>query len=184
MELKELMEEENLHLQKLSDLVKQSIDEEQLLSSKLLKFEQDTKLSFSQSLADKVADFGGSWRFIIGFFVVLSAWMLLNTYMLKQSAFDPYPFIFLNLVLSCLAAIQAPIIMMSQNRREEKDRIRARSDFMINLKAEMEIRSLHSKIDLLIAEQMKSLFTIQQLQTEMLQKIQNSIQNIEKNSSN
>lgn len=95
-----------------------------------------------------------------------------------QYRFDPFPYILLNLVLSCIAAIQAPIIMMSQNRQEEKDRRRARSDFMVNLKAEMEVRNLHGKIDLLIAEQMKSLFEIQKKQIEMIQEIQSNLQSL------
>ncbi|MBN8536503.1 MAG: DUF1003 domain-containing protein [Deltaproteobacteria bacterium] len=175
MDLKELIEEENLQLQRLGDLVKESIAEEQLLSEKLLELERDSELSLGQSLADKVAEFGGSWFFIIGFFFILASWIVLNIFFLGEKPFDPYPFILLNLVLSCIAAIQAPIIMMSQNRREDKDRRRARSDFMINLKAEMEVRSLHGKMDLLISEQMKSLFKIQQSQIDLLLKINDTL---------
>lgn len=175
MDLKELIEEENLQLQRLGDLVKESIAEEQLLSEKLLELERDSEISLGQSLADKVAEFGGSWFFIIGFFFILVSWIVLNIFFLGEKPFDPYPFILLNLVLSCIAAIQAPIIMMSQNRREDKDRRRARSDFMINLKAEMEVRSLHGKMDLLISEQMKSLFKIQQSQIDLLLKINDTL---------
>lgn len=175
MDLKELIEEENLQLQRLGDLVKESIAEEQLLSEKLLELERDTEISLGQSLADKVAEFGGSWFFIGGFFFILVSWIVFNLFFLGEKPFDPYPFILLNLVLSCIAAIQAPIIMMSQNRREDKDRRRARSDFMINLKAEMEVRSLHGKMDLLISEQMKSLFKIQQSQIDLLLKINDSL---------
>lgn len=174
-ELRDLMEQENLHLHRLSELVKESIEEEQLLSSRLIEIEQDNELSFGARLADKVAEFGGSWCFIIGFFIILLSWIIGNVWFLGSRPFDPYPFILLNLVLSCLAAIQAPIIMMSQNRREEKDRRRAKSDYMINLKAEMEVRSLHAKIDLLIAEQMKSLFAIQNSQMDLLLKITHSL---------
>lgn len=175
MDLKDLMEQENLHLQRLGELVQDSIKEEQLLSARLIELEQDSELSLSQRLADKVADFGGSWTFIIGFFSVLAIWILINVAFLGEKPFDPYPFILLNLVLSCIAAIQAPIIMMSQNRQEDKDRRRARSDYMINMKAEMEVRSLHGKLDLLLTEQMKSLFKVQQSQLDLLIKIEKSL---------
>lgn len=175
MDLKNLMEQEELHLKHLAELVEESIKEEELLTSKLISLEQDTKLSTAQKLADKVAEVGGSWTFIIAFFVILIAWILMNVHYLNEKAFDPYPFILLNLVLSCIAAIQAPIIMMSQNRQEEKDRRQARSDYMINLKSEIELRSLHGKIDLLITEQMKSLFTVQQSQLDLLMKIEKSV---------
>lgn len=104
-------------------------------------------LNFGQRMADRIAAFGGSWTFIILFFAVLLGWIFLNAWMLGNEAYDPYPFILLNLVLSCLAAIQAPIIMMSQNRQEEKDRIHAENDYRINQKAEKEIRELHLKVD-------------------------------------
>jgi uncharacterized membrane protein len=175
MNLKELMLQENLHLQRLAELVKESIKEEQMLTSRLIELEQDSELTFGQKLADQVAEFGGSWIFIIGFFTILVTWILINIWFLGDKPFDPYPFILLNLVLSCLAAIQAPIIMMSQNRREEKDRRRARGDYLINLKAEIEVRSLHGKIDLLITEQMNSLFKVQQSQLDLLFKIEKSI---------
>jgi uncharacterized membrane protein len=119
-----------------------------------------------------VAAFGGSWTFIILFFSILISWILMNLFLLADKPFDPYPFILLNLVLSCIAAIQAPIIMMSQNRRDDKDRRRSRGDYLINLKAEMEVRSLHGKIDLLITEQMQSLFKLQQAQIDLLLKIE------------
>jgi len=92
-----------------------------------------------------VANFGGSWAFIISFFVVLLIWIVFNSLALKNLAFDPYPFILMNLILSCIAALQAPIIMMSQNRQEEKDRKRSENDYLINLKSELEIRSLNQK---------------------------------------
>ena len=171
MELKELMIEESLQLKHLADLVKKSIEEEQMLSSRLIELEADERMSFGQKLADQVAAMGGSWAFIVVFFLAIGIWISGNQLAGPDQSFDPYPFILLNLVLSCIAAIQAPIIMMSQNRREEKDRRRARSDFMINLKAEMEVRNLHDKIDLLISEQMQSLFKIQQFQTEQLAQI-------------
>jgi uncharacterized membrane protein len=173
--LSDILEQEDIFVHKLAELVQQSINEEQLLSAKLIELEQETKPDSGQKLADRVASFGGSWTFITVFFSILILWIFGNIWILRQSAFDPYPFILLNLVLSCIAAIQAPIIMMSQNRKEEKDRRRSRGDFMINLKAEMEVRSLHAKIDLLMAEEMKTLFAVQQAQMDLLQKIEKSL---------
>lgn len=115
---------------------------------------EDTKpLSFGDRMADKIADFGGSWTFILSFMSFLLVWIVFNIYWLSNKGFDPYPFILLNLILSCIAALQAPVIMMSQNRQEEKDRERAKEDLRINQKAEAEIRSLHNKIDLLLKYQ-------------------------------
>ncbi|NBU72878.1 MAG: DUF1003 domain-containing protein [Bacteroidetes bacterium] len=116
------------------------------------------KLSYGQRMADRIAAFGGSWTFIFLFFGILMGWIVLNAWILNQSAYDPYPFILLNLILSCLAAIQAPIIMMSQNRQEEKDRIHAENDYLINQKAEKEIRELHQKVDEL-REQIQALIS-------------------------
>lgn len=127
-------------------------------------------LSYGQRLADRVASFGGSWKFIILFSVFIVIWMFVNITVLKRS-FDPYPFILLNLILSCLAALQAPVIMMSQNRQEEKDRERAKSDYMINLKSELEIRLLHEKMDYLIIHQQERLLEIQQIQVDMMNDI-------------
>jgi uncharacterized membrane protein len=110
-----------------------------------------------ERLADKVAAVGGSWGFIIGFAVVIAAWALLNTVVLASDAFDPYPFIFLNLMLSLLAAIQAPVIMMSQNRQAARDRIAANHDYEVNLKAEIEIAALHEKIDRMRSEDLPQL---------------------------
>ncbi len=120
-------------------------------------------------VADAVADFGGSWTFIIIFFAVLVVWMAYNVWSATRAIFDPYPFILLNLVLSCLAAIQAPIIMMSQNRQEDKDRLRSQNDYRVNLKAELEIRNLHEKMDHLINRQWERLAEIQQIQLEIMQ---------------
>lgn len=176
MDLNELMQSEELHIKKLDDLVRQSIEEEELLTKKLGELETDSLLTRSQRLADVVASFGGSWSFIILFLGIILTWILANVYFLRSAyQFDPYPFILLNLILSCVAAFQAPIIMMSQNRQDEKDRRRARADYMVNLKSEMEIRSLHAKIDLLIAEEMKTLFSIQKSQMEVLLKIQDEL---------
>jgi uncharacterized membrane protein len=122
-----------------------------------------------EKLADLVADFGGSWTFISIFFVVLMLWIAFNVWAVTRAVFDPYPFILLNLVLSCLAAIQAPIIMMSQKRQEAKDRLRSENDYRVNLKAELEIRHLHEKMDHLINRQWERLAEIQQIQLEIMQ---------------
>ena len=113
--------------------------------------ETDDSRTFGQRVADNVAAFGGSWTFIISFFVFLLGWISVNVFVLLDKGFDPYPFILLNLILSCVAALQAPIIMMSQNRQEEKDRQRAKKDYEINLKSEAEIRALNDKLDQLLA---------------------------------
>ena len=123
--------------------------------------------------ADVVALFGGSWTFILSFSVFVLAWMAINIAQ-ATGAFDPYPFILLNLVLSCLAAIQAPIIMMSQSRKDAKDRLRAQSDYRINLKAELEIRNLHEKIDHILMHQWDRLTEIQKIQLDMLQELVDS----------
>ncbi|MDT8717378.1 DUF1003 domain-containing protein [Clostridium sp. 19966] len=141
------------------DLKGSNIDEElihELISGKVSKNinkTQDDNLTVGQRTADKIATFGGSWIFIIGFVAVLIIWIAINTVILATRAFDPYPFVFLNLMLSCLAAIQAPIIMMSQNRQSEKDRLTASNDYLVNLKSEIIIEDLHNKIDLLIERQ-------------------------------
>ena len=127
--------------------------------------------TIGQKVADQVANFGGSWKFIILFGVFILLWILANIYILLNKGFDPYPFILLNLILSCLAALQAPVIMMSQNRQEEKDRERARKDYMINLKSELEIRMLHDKLDHLIQHQQHELIEIQKVQIEMMNDI-------------
>lgn len=126
------------------------------------------ELTFGERLSDKVADFGGSWRFIICFFAIMGVWMALNIVNVFAKPFDPYPFILLNLALSCLAAIQAPIIMMSQNRQESRDRLRSKNDYRINLKAELEIRQLHEKVDHLLRHQWERLMEIQEIQIELM----------------
>ncbi len=128
-------------------------------------------LTLGQRIADKVATFGGSWTFIITFGCFILVWICINVFWLINRAFDPYPFILLNLILSCLAAMQAPVIMMSQNRQEEKDRERSKKDYMINLKSELEIRILQEKIDHFILNQQQELFEIQKNQLEILNDI-------------
>ncbi|MCB9730881.1 MAG: DUF1003 domain-containing protein [Deltaproteobacteria bacterium] len=125
----------------------------------------------AQRLADAVATVGGSWPFVIGFGAVLFGWILLNSALLGRDAFDPYPYILLNLVLSCLAAIQAPIIMMSQNRRSVRDRMEADEDFKVNLKAELEVAALHEKIDHLLYVQWERMVEIQQTQLDLLDEL-------------
>lgn len=167
----------NKELGDLSDIEQQvvkSISKKNMLSAEIEDEKQD--LTFGQKLADKVADFGGSWTFIIIFMSFLFFWILLNVFWFANKGFDPYPFILLNLILSCIAAIQAPVIMMSQNRQEEKDRERAKKDYMINLKSELEIRVLHEKIDHLIMHQQQELLEIQKVQIDMMNDILKRIQ--------
>lgn len=166
-----LLDSEDEQLKKLQEIVKKAIQEEQLIVNNLLHPPTD-KITKGQMISDKVANFGGSWAFIISFFIVLVIWIGFNTIALKSMVFDPYPFILMNLILSCIAALQAPIIMMSQNRQEEKDRKRSENDYLINLKSELEIRALNQKIDLLLEEQIKILFDSQAKQLEILKKIE------------
>lgn len=137
--------------------------------------EEEEARNLGQKVADKVADFGGSWTFIISFVVFITIWIASNVFVFLNKGFDPYPFILLNLILSCVAALQAPVIMMSQNRQEEKDRNRAKKDFMINLKSELEIRLIHDKIDHLIMHQQQELIEIQKVQIEMMNDILDQI---------
>ena len=143
--------------------------------SENIEDEIEGKLTLGQRLADKIAMFGGSWTFIIVFFSFILVWMSINILMLSKKPFDPYPFILLNLILSCLAAIQAPIIMMSQNRKEQKDRQRGEHDYKINLKAELEIKLLSEKIDHMIVHQNIKLLEIQEIQTDYLEDLINKM---------
>jgi uncharacterized membrane protein len=133
--------------------------------------EYEAELTRGERLADRVAEFGGSWRFILIFGGVLVGWIALNSVVLLHRPFDPFPYILLNLVLSCLAAIQAPIIMMSQNRQEARDRMRAEHDYQVNLKAELEIRQLHWKLDQLLQHQWQRLLEIQRIQTDLMEEL-------------
>ena len=151
----------------------QSVSKNTMISTDV---EEDEKeITFGQKLADKVAEFGGSWGFIIFFMSFLVVWILLNVFWLSNHGFDPYPFILLNLILSCIAAIQAPVIMMSQNRQEEKDRERSKKDYKINLKSELEIRELHEKIDHLIIHYQQDLLEIQKTQIDLLENILHNV---------
>jgi len=169
-----LLKSETDQLKKLQDIVKKTIAEEGLIIENLINPPKEI-LTRGQKISDKVAKFGGSWAFIISFFIILIIWIIFNSVAPIKDDFDPYPFILMNLILSCIAALQAPIIMMSQNRKEEKDRKRSENDYLINLKAELEVRSLHQKIDLLLEEQIKVLFESQQKQLDILKKIEKKI---------
>lgn len=155
----------------LEEDVLKTIQNHETISTKLNIGSISTNFTFGQRLADKIAAFGGSWKFIIFFGLFIILWIFGNIYFLLNKGFDPYPFILLNLILSCLAALQAPVIMMSQNRQEEKDRERSKLDYMVNLKSELEIRMLHEKIDHLIIHQQQELLNIQQVQVEMMDDI-------------
>ncbi|MDP3357713.1 MAG: DUF1003 domain-containing protein [Lutibacter sp.] len=158
-------------LSKLEEDVLKTLKNHEIISSKNSLDLDAANFTFGQRLADKIAAFGGSWKFIIifGFFILI--WIFSNIIFLLNKGFDPYPFILLNLILSCLAALQAPVIMMSQNRQEDKDRERSKQDYMVNLKSELEIRMLHEKIDHLIIHQQQELLNIQQVQVEMMEDI-------------
>lgn len=157
-------------LKELRDNVLDTLKQHSLLTDQL-EIDEEVNTTLGQRLADKVATFGGSWGFLITFFSFLILWIVLNIYFLANKGFDPYPFILLNLILSCIAAMQAPIIMMSQNRQEQKDRERGKKDYMINLKSELEIRMLHEKIDHLIMHQQQELVEIQKVQIGMMNDI-------------
>lgn len=166
--VQDVIEGDSDRIAALEQKVIDSLKEQELLS-KNINVEYDGQLTFGARLADKFAEFGGSWNFIGLFAIVILVWMALNSYTLIAKPFDPYPFILLNLVLSCLAALQAPIIMMSQNRQAARDRLRAEYDYRVNLKAELEIRHLHEKVDLWHVNQWKRLLEIQEIQMELIE---------------
>ncbi|HEY5590111.1 MAG TPA: DUF1003 domain-containing protein [Paludibacter sp.] len=168
----------------LTDLDKTVLDaikEKTTLTDKLEDVDDTQKMTYGQRIADKVASFGGSWTFIISFGSFLLIWICINIYWLGNKGFDPYPFILLNLILSSLAAIQAPVIMMSQNRQEEKDRERGKMDYMINLKSELEVRMLHEKLDHLIINQQQEVLEIHTVQIDMLNDILKRIEKLSEN---
>lgn len=134
-------------------------------------FDDSKPTTFGDRISDHLAEIGGSWSFILAFGLILAVWVTLNSMTLFFKPFDPYPYIFLNLMLSCVAAFQAPVIMMSQNRQENKDRQRAEADYKTNLKAELEIRHLHIKLDQLITHQWQHLLEIQQLQLNAMKEL-------------
>ncbi len=164
----ELLREERGELTKLEKDVVQSLADHETLTENI-EAEFTGHRTFGERLSDHLASFGGSWTFIIIFLTILCLWMAFNVVEIGREQFDPYPFILLNLVLSCLAALQAPIIMMSQKRQEAKDRLRSENDYRVNLKAELEIRHLHEKIDHILTRQWERLTEIQQIQLELMQ---------------
>ncbi len=165
--LQDVLSEERGELTRLDADVIQSLAEHETVSANV-NDELDENNTFGERLADKITGFGGSWRFILSFGAFCAVWMAVNVGLLLSRSFDPYPFILLNLILSCIASLQAPIIMMSQKRQESRDRLRAEHDYRVNLKAELEIRQLHEKIDHLLSHQWQRLVEIQQIQTDML----------------
>jgi len=165
-----LLEAEKGELTSLEHEVLKSLEEQEILSRNPEE-EMQASLTIGQRLADRLAAVGGSWMFILAFGSVLTLWIIINSLALFTSPFDPYPFILLNLVLSCLAAIQAPVIMMSQGRQEARDRLHAKLDYQVNLKAELEIRHLHQKIDHLLSHQWERLVEIQEIQMELIGEI-------------
>jgi uncharacterized membrane protein len=165
-----MIEEENGNIKELESDVLRSIDENESIVENV-NMAQKEILTIGDAISDRVAKFGGSWKFIILFFMVLAGWIIVNSSFLLTKPFDPFPFILMNLILSCIAAIQAPIIMMSQNRQEKKDRIRSENDYRINLKSEIEIRTLHEKVDHLLLDQWAKMMDIQEMQIEILEEI-------------
>jgi len=166
--VEEQMEQERGELTSVEQEVMKSLRESELIADNLNK-QYEEQLTLGDRIADRFATFGGSWRFIIIFGIVVVAWVAVNSALLIWRPFDPYPFILLNLFLSLIAAMQAPVIMMSQNRQESRDRLRAENDYKVNLKAELEIRSMGDKLDQLIHHQWSRLIEIQQIQMEMLE---------------
>jgi uncharacterized membrane protein len=165
-----LLESEKGELTTLEEDVVESLRNHEVLA-KNVEADVGTHWTFGERLADKIATFGGSWAFLICFGAFIAVWIGVNSFAVIANPADPYPFILLNLVLSCLAAIQAPVIMMSQRRQEAKDRVRSQHDYQVNLKAELEIRHLHDKIDHLLSHQWDRLVAIQEVQLELLAEI-------------
>ena len=168
--VEDALKEEVGEITQLEQEVIESVKEQETLAENLnLEFEKS--VTFGQRIADRVATFGGSWSFIGSFALVLVVWIGINTLSALWRPFDPYPFILLNLILSCVAALQAPIIMMSQNRMEARDRLRSENDYQVNLKAELEIRHLHEKLDVLLKHQWQKLLEIQQIQMDFMKEL-------------
>lgn len=171
--IQEVFETERGEVSDLEARVFRNISEQEVLANDTNQ-QFDQSLTIADKIADRVAEVGGSWSFIIGFLVCLGIWMFVNSQMLatllgtKVEAFDPFPYIFLNLLLGALASLQAPFIMMSQSRQEARDRIRSENDYAVNLKAELEIRNLTAKLDQLMSHQWQHLLEIQQIQTDMM----------------
>lgn len=173
--IKEKIIQDQNETKKINQEMLEQLKNKQIISQNL-NTTINQKATFGQKSADAIAKFGGSWPFIFLFVVILGSWILLNTLHFLVLSFDRYPFILLNLVLSCLAAIQAPIIMMSQNRQATRDRIAADHDYQTNLKAELEISLLHEKIDYLMSQQWQQMLELQQLQIELLTQLNKKFQ--------
>ena len=169
--IRSLMADERGDLSHLENEVLNSISRKEILTTDVEEV-LESKLTIGQLMSDWLAKFGGSWLFIVIFGFLLALWIIVNTVALLSKPFDPYPYILLNLVLSCMAAIQAPIIMMSQNRQEAKDRARSTHDYQINLKAELEIRQIHQKLDHLLSHQLERMMKIQEVQLKFLGEMQ------------
>lgn len=165
-----LLEDERGELSELDQRVLDSLEAGGSTVQSIGRPAMEPSPTFGEKAADAVASFGGSWTFIVSFGLFLALWIMTNIWFLRAAAFDPYPFILLNLLLSCIAALQAPVIMMSQRRQEQKDRQRAENDYMINLRAELEIRNLHEKIDHQMAHQWERLAELQQIQIDLLER--------------
>jgi uncharacterized membrane protein len=172
--VEDLLKAEHGDLTDLDRQVAESIAKHDTLAENIDE-EFDEQRTIGEKMSDVIASFGGSWSFIILFGVILGTWMAYNVIWPERDRFDEYPFILLNLVLSTLAAIQAPIIMMSQKRQESKDRLRSESDYRVNLKAELEIRHLHEKMDHLISRQWQRLAEIQQMQIETIHELSRAV---------
>lgn len=172
--IKNLILEEQGALSRLDEEVIQSYRDQELVTENINKQVLE-EMTFGEKIADRVASFGGSWTFLFSFFIVIVFWIILNILFLSRKAFDPYPFILLNLILSCLAAVQAPVIMMSQNRQAKKDKIKSDYEYMINLKAELEIKHINSKIDQLMREQWKRMLDIQNIQIDLMEEIKKNL---------
>lgn len=179
--LSQLVEQEKGEIATIDADVMAAIRDNAILSENIDEVVEG-QLTLGDRLADRIATFGGSWTFIITFFSFILIWMAINIWILATKPFDPYPFILLNLILSCLAAIQAPIIMMSQNRQETKDRQRAEHDYRINLKAELEIKLLSEKMDHILVHQNKKLLEIQEVQIDYLEDLLKRLKELESKS--
>lgn len=166
-----LIESERGELSSIEKEVIDSLRQHELLAINV-DVESEKMWSFGEKLSDRMANFGGSWVFLVGFGVFMAAWIIMNSIVLYWRPIDPFPYILLNLLLSCLAAIQAPIIMMSQRRQEAKDRLRSQHDYQVNLKAELEIRHMNEKLDHLLSHQWERLVQIQQVQIQMLSQLE------------
>lgn len=175
--LASLIMQERGELAMLDREVMKAIQDNSIVSENIQE-EIESDLTLGQRVADKVASFGGSWTFILSFFGFLMIWMAINIWVLATKPFDPFPFILLNLILSCLAAIQAPIIMMSQNRQDQKDRQRSEHAYQVNLKSELEIKLLSDKMDHLLVHQNKKLLEIQEVQIDYLEDLMKEVKRL------